>query len=171
MITTALKLIDTLKNDNKYTEEAAELRAEIIDSPELPIVAYSRYCERSTPSQRVDQLHHQDAIELFEKELIIGLLKRFPENAVVLAAGGCPSTAFSWQAIKRYAREHLFGVWELASGQPMPKKSMVLVDRSEVVKRLRVIEKLIISTLDDDLSTETDEALQEAFKLLVAMRQ
>ena len=171
MITTALKLLKRLQKDSNYIEEAAELRAEILSSPELPIVAYSQYCEYAGFTQRVDELHHQDAIKNFEKELIIGLLKRFPENAVVLAAGGCPSTAFSWQAIKRYAREHLFGVWKLASGQPMPKKSMVLVDRSEVVKRLRAVEKLILSTLEDDLSTETDEALQEAFKLLVAMRQ
>ena len=170
MFTAAIKLIEKLSKDPEYSQDAEELYVELLDNTELPKAALETFNEIADSSQRVDQLGLNQAIETFTSSISTALLKRFPECALVLAACGKPSPSSDWKALRRYAREHLFGTWELASGQPMPKKSMVLVDRQDLIKQLLNIESAILNALEDELSEENEERLQRAFRRLVEMR-
>lgn len=181
MITTALKLIEKLRKDPEYAQDVSELRAEILSSQQLPEVAYVSYRSKGLCSSdelpfnaRTHSIGIDSSLAEFENAIIFKLFKLFPESSLGLILGKYDTKSTAWKSLKRYAQDQLFGVWGLASGQPLPKKSMILVERSELVKQLRVVEKLLLDTLSDfeaELSEDSEKRLQEAFRLLVEMRK
>lgn len=170
MIAAALKLIKSLSNEPKNAALCSELMSEILNSEQLPEVAYAAYCDDATPSRRVEEVGIAQVMETLETSLITSLLRRFPESAVNVVVGNYSINGHAWKTLQRYAKEQLFGVWELASGQPMPKRSMILVDRQDLIKQLLDIESAILNALEDELSEENEERLQRAFRRLVEMR-